>query len=131
MASLSGGAGTEYNRFSFLSLNFFLLRRKAGQSSSLERDASNVTRALYLAGNKRVSLIVLSFGPYPTCWQAAKKVRQRRSRKTLPPHRLGGVHRRDALYSARREPQRLTVRHGTRACLGRLGVGGYEGTIRP
>ena len=43
-------------------------------------------------------------------WQDAEKVRQRRSRKTLPPHRLGGVHKRDARYSARREPQRLTVR---------------------
>ena len=44
-------------------------------------------------------------------WQDAEKVRQRRSRKTRPPHRLGGVHKRDARYSARREPQRLTVRH--------------------
>jgi len=43
-------------------------------------------------------------------WQDAEKVRQRRSRKTRPPHRLGGVHKRDAGYSARREPQRLTVR---------------------
>ena len=43
-------------------------------------------------------------------WQDAEKVRQRRSRKTRPPHRLGGVHKRDARYSARREPQRLTVR---------------------
>ena len=42
-------------------------------------------------------------------WQDAEKVRQRRSRKTLPPHRLGGVHKRDARYSARREPQKLTV----------------------
>jgi len=42
----------------------------------------------------------------------AEKDRQRRSRRTLPPHRLGGVHRRAAPYSARREPQRLTVRHG-------------------
>jgi len=39
-----------------------------------------------------------------------KKTRQHRSRKTLPPHYLGGVHKRDALYSARREPQRLNVR---------------------
>ena len=44
-------------------------------------------------------------------WQDAEKVRQRRSRKTRPPHRLGGVHKRDALYSARREPQRFIVRH--------------------
>ena len=42
-------------------------------------------------------------------WQDAEKVRQRRSRKTRPPHRLGGVHKRDARYSARREPQRLTA----------------------
>jgi len=35
--------------------------------------------------------------------------KQRRSRKTLPPHHLGGVHKRDARYSARREPQKLTV----------------------
>jgi hypothetical protein len=39
-----------------------------------------------------------------------KKSVQRRSRKTLPPQRLGGVHKRDARYSARREPHRLTVR---------------------
>jgi len=37
-------------------------------------------------------------------WQDAEKVRQRRSRKTRPPHRLGGVHKRDARYTARREP---------------------------
>ena len=43
-------------------------------------------------------------------WQDAEKVRQRRSRKTRPPHRLGGVHKRDARYPARREPQGLTVR---------------------
>ena len=30
--------------------------------------------------------------------------RQRRSRGTLPPHHLGGVHRRAVPYSARREP---------------------------
>jgi len=41
--------------------------------------------------------------------QDAEKVRQRRSRKTRPPHRLGGVHKRAARYSARREPQRLTA----------------------
>ena len=35
------------------------------------------------------------------------------SRKTLPPHFLGGVHKRDALYSARREPQRAQRTHGT------------------
>jgi hypothetical protein len=38
------------------------------------------------------------------------KVRQRHSRKTLPPHYLDGVHKRGALYSARREPQTLNVR---------------------
>ena len=42
--------------------------------------------------------------------QDAEKVRQRHSRKTLPPHRLGGVYKRGARYSARREPQKLTVR---------------------
>jgi hypothetical protein len=42
--------------------------------------------------------------------QDVEKVRPRRSRKTLPPHRLGGVQKCDARDSPRREPQRLTVR---------------------
>ena len=35
----------------------------------------------------------------------AEKVRQRRSRKTRPAHRLGSVHRRGAHYSSRRGPR--------------------------
>jgi hypothetical protein len=53
-----------------------------------------------------------------------KKVRQRRSRKTLPPHYLGGVHKRDALYSARREPQRLNVLASTLRLFARYGLAG-------
>jgi hypothetical protein len=36
--------------------------------------------------------------------QAVEKVLQLRSRKTLPVHYLAEVHKRAALYSARREP---------------------------
>ncbi|WHZ26680.1 MAG: hypothetical protein OJF51_001476 [Nitrospira sp.] len=55
--------------------------------------------------------------------QAVEKVRQRRSRKTQPPHHLGGVHKRAALYSARREPQRLNVPTG-KELREQLGAGG-------
>ena len=54
------------------------------------------------------------------------------SRETLPPHSLGGVHKRDALYSARREPQRLVVRPWEKS-LSRQARGGRVKmmTIRP
>jgi hypothetical protein len=42
-------------------------------------------------------------------WQDVEKVLQLRSRGTPPPHHLGGVHKRAAPYSARREPQKLNV----------------------
>ena len=59
-------------------------------------------------------------------WQDAEKVRQRRSRKTRPPHVSAAF-----TNVTRVIPRVVNLRgspygHGTRACLGRLGVGGYE-----
>jgi len=64
-------------------------------------------------------------------YQDAEKVRQQRSRKTLPPHVSA------AFTNVTRVIPRVVnlsgspYGHGTRACLGRLGVGGYECTIHP
>jgi hypothetical protein len=46
--------------------------------------------------------------------QDVEKVLQLRSRKTQPPHHLGGVHMRAVPYSAWREPQKLNVREKVR-----------------
>ena len=47
---------------------------------------------------------------------------QLRSHGTLPPHHLGGVHKLAALYSARREPQRLDVPNNVRLASRTLGA---------
>jgi hypothetical protein len=64
--------------------------------------------------------------------QDAEKARQLRSRKTQPPHHLGGVHERAALYSARREPQWLNVPQGKSStnCSGSVGEKDYA-SLRP
>jgi hypothetical protein len=76
----------------------------------------------------------VSFFTRPTPVRRAAPFRGLCSRKTLPPHYLGGVHKRDALYSARREPRRLNVRPRekslSRQARGRPGKNAYASPPR-
>jgi hypothetical protein len=60
------------------------------------------------------------------CSQAVEKVRQRRSRRTLPAHRPAGVHKRGALSSSRRAPH-YSSRRGPCSVRARLGAQGWAG----
>jgi hypothetical protein len=70
--------------------------------------SAHYTSHCFIGASEPPSVLLYSAPHLLYSYQDVEKVRQ--LCKTLGAHRLAPVHKRDAHYSARREPQRLTVR---------------------